>query len=77
MLTTIASRPIVIVLLDSVGKLTRVGDANRVKHWLETGEAMPVLKAVKGVIKPKHVTRTAVPKTADAVPLLRTKLAPV
>ena len=77
MLTTIASRPIVIVLLDSYGKLTRVGDANRVKHWLETGEAMPVLKAVKGVIKPKHVTRAAVPKTADAVPFLRTKLAPV
>ena len=77
MLTTIASRPIVIVLLDSYGKLTRVGDANRVKYWLETGEAMPILKAVKGVIKPKHVTRTAVPKTADAVPLLRTKLAPV
>ena len=67
MLTTIASRPIVIVLLDSYGKLTRVGDANRVKYWLETGEAMPVpvlraVKAVKGVIKPKHVTKTAVPK---------------
>jgi len=77
MLTTIASRPIVIVLLDSYGKLTRVGDANRVKYWLETGEALPVLKAVKGVIRPKHTTRTAAPKTADAVPLLRTKLAPV
>src|ERR1700687_4991697 len=77
MLTTIASRPIVIVLLDSVGKLTRIGDANRVKYWLETGEAMPVLKAVKGVIKPKHATRTAAPKTADAAPVWRTKLAPV
>ncbi|HEV2039146.1 MAG TPA: hypothetical protein VGT81_03705, partial [Casimicrobiaceae bacterium] len=77
MLTTIASRPIVIVLLDSYGKLTRVGDANRVKYWLETGEAMPVLKVVKGVIKPKHVTRTAVPKTANALPVLRTRLAPV
>jgi D-alanyl-D-alanine endopeptidase (penicillin-binding protein 7) len=71
MLTTIASRPIVIVLLDSVGKLTRIGDANRVKHWLETGEAMPVLKAVKGVIKPKHATG-AVPKMAVAAPLPRT-----
>src|ERR1700681_738016 len=77
MLTTIASRPIVIVLLDSYGRLTRIGDANRVKYWLETGEAMPVLRAVKGVIKPKHATRTAAPKTADAVPVLRTKLAPV
>jgi D-alanyl-D-alanine endopeptidase (penicillin-binding protein 7) len=75
MLTTIASRPIVIVLLDSVGKLTRIGDANRVKYWLETGEAMPVLKAVKGVIKPKHVTKAAVPKVAGAEPLSRIKLA--
>ena len=75
MLTTIASRPIVIVLLDSVGRLTRIGDANRVKYWLETGEAMPVLKAVKGVIKPKHVTKAAVPKVAGAEPLSRIKLA--
>jgi D-alanyl-D-alanine endopeptidase (penicillin-binding protein 7) len=72
MLTTIASRPIVIVLLDSVGRLTRIGDANRVKHWLETGEAMPVIKTIKGVIKPKHP-----PKVAAAVPLPRNKRAPV
>ncbi|TMH54034.1 MAG: D-alanyl-D-alanine endopeptidase [Betaproteobacteria bacterium] len=32
MLANIASRPIVIVLLDSYGRLTRIGDANRVKH---------------------------------------------
>jgi D-alanyl-D-alanine endopeptidase (penicillin-binding protein 7) len=41
MLATIASRPVVIVLLDSIGKFTRLGDAQRVKHWLETGEALP------------------------------------
>ena len=40
MLTNIGSRPLVIVLLDSSGKLTRLGDAQRVKHWVETGEAM-------------------------------------
>jgi D-alanyl-D-alanine endopeptidase (penicillin-binding protein 7) len=40
MLATIASRPMVIVLLDSIGKYTRLGDAQRVKHWLETGEAL-------------------------------------
>ena len=50
MLTTIASRPMVIVLLDSIGKFTRLGDAQRVKHWLETGEALPVT-AVKAVQK--------------------------
>ena len=41
MLATIASRPMVIVLLDSIGKFTRLGDAQRVKYWLETGESMP------------------------------------
>ena len=40
MLATIASRPFVIVLLDSYGKYTRLGDAERVKHWLETGEGL-------------------------------------
>jgi serine-type D-Ala-D-Ala endopeptidase (penicillin-binding protein 7) len=41
MMVTIASKPIVIVLLDSLGKYTRVADAQRVKHWLETGETAP------------------------------------
>ena len=39
MLATISSRPFVIVLLDSLGKYTRVGDAQRVKQWLETGDS--------------------------------------
>ena len=45
MLANIASRPVVIVLLDSYGRLTRIGDANRVKHWLETGNTLPAAKA--------------------------------
>lgn len=32
----IARRPTIIVLLDSYGKNTRIGDANRIKKWLET-----------------------------------------
>lgn len=32
----IASRPLIIVLLDSQGRLSRFGDANRIKHWLES-----------------------------------------
>jgi D-alanyl-D-alanine endopeptidase (penicillin-binding protein 7) len=31
----IANQPVVIVLLDSWGRLTRIGDANRIKRWLE------------------------------------------
>jgi D-alanyl-D-alanine endopeptidase (penicillin-binding protein 7) len=32
----ISTRPVIIVLLDSWGKFTRVGDANRIKRWVET-----------------------------------------
>jgi D-alanyl-D-alanine endopeptidase (penicillin-binding protein 7) len=77
MLATIASRPIVIVLLDSYGKLTRIGDANRVKYWLETGEAMPVVKSVKGIIKPKRLSKSATPKMAAVVPPPVMRPAPV
>ncbi len=31
-----ADKPVVIVLLDSQGKMTRVGDANRIKRWMES-----------------------------------------
>ena len=31
-----SSREVIVVLLDSWGKLSRVGDANRIKTWLET-----------------------------------------
>jgi D-alanyl-D-alanine endopeptidase (penicillin-binding protein 7) len=40
---TIANNPVVIVLLDSWGKLTRVGDANRIKKWLETKKIAAVV----------------------------------
>ena len=36
MKTTITGKPVVMVLMNSVGSLTRVGDANRVRRWLET-----------------------------------------
>jgi len=68
MLANIASRPIVIVLLDSYGRLTRIGDANRVKHWLETGESLPEVKAVKvkrfrGSMPPSSMRAPAKAKT--------------
>jgi len=34
--TWINSRPTIIVLLDSWGKMTRIGDANRIKRWVES-----------------------------------------
>jgi D-alanyl-D-alanine endopeptidase (penicillin-binding protein 7) len=40
MQATIAGRPVIIVLLDSWGKLTRIADANRIKRWVETHVAV-------------------------------------
>ena len=48
------SAAFVIVLLDSYGRLTRVGDANRVKYWLETGEAQPPVVAIKAGTRSKR-----------------------
>ena len=57
MLATIASRPFVIVLLDSRGKYTRLGDAQRVKHWLETGETLALPSAGKPARRATRVAR--------------------
>ncbi|HEX8987063.1 MAG TPA: D-alanyl-D-alanine endopeptidase [Rhodocyclaceae bacterium] len=40
MQTWINSKPTIIVLLDSWGKMTRIGDANRIKRWVESA-ALP------------------------------------
>ena len=37
MQAVIDGRDVVIILLNSWGTLTRIGDANRVRHWLESG----------------------------------------
>lgn len=36
MQASIAKQPVIIVLLDSVGKYTRIGDAIRIKKWIES-----------------------------------------
>ena len=43
----IANTPVVIVLLDSWGRLTRVGDANRIKRWLEKNPSKLVATTFK------------------------------
>jgi len=68
MLVNIASKPFVIVLLDSFGRYTRIADAQRIKHWLETGESLVVaapkaavravkakVKSTSGTLKPRAV----------------------
>ncbi len=41
----ITNRPMVIVLLDSWGKRTRVGDAVRIKNWMENKTSNPIRRA--------------------------------
>jgi len=36
----LASREVIVVLLDSWGKFSRIGDANRIKKWLESNAAL-------------------------------------
>ncbi len=38
--TKISGQPVVIVLLNSWGKNTRIGDANRVKKWIESNQVI-------------------------------------
>lgn len=40
----VADKPVVIVLLDSQGKMTRVGDANRIKRWMESASLAKVTR---------------------------------
>ena len=70
MLATIGSRPMVIVLLDSLGTYTRIGDAQRIKHWLERGVPTAALRptAIKGSFQPVvKRAKTAPPKVATSV----------
>jgi D-alanyl-D-alanine endopeptidase (penicillin-binding protein 7) len=39
----VAGRKLIFVFLDSAGKLSRIGDAERVRRWLESGAAAPTL----------------------------------
>jgi D-alanyl-D-alanine endopeptidase (penicillin-binding protein 7) len=45
---TINRRPVIIVLLDSVGKRTRIVDANRIKQWMENTNAFASIPTGRG-----------------------------
>ncbi|MBS1230716.1 MAG: D-alanyl-D-alanine carboxypeptidase [Proteobacteria bacterium] len=53
----VADKPVVIVLLDSVGKQTRVGDANRIKRWMESTQ----VRAQASQKPATHATLVAAP----------------
>jgi D-alanyl-D-alanine endopeptidase (penicillin-binding protein 7) len=68
MMAEIASKPMVIVLLDSVGTYTRIADANRVKYWLETGGSLALAEPAHHRVK-KTAKRTSTSKTARVTPV--------
>jgi D-alanyl-D-alanine endopeptidase (penicillin-binding protein 7) len=41
----LAEKNVLIVLLDSWGKYTRIGDANRIRKWIESGQLRPAVKS--------------------------------
>ncbi len=47
MMTEIAEQPLIMVMLDSFGKRTPIGDANRIKKWIQTGKSGPVARAAR------------------------------
>jgi len=44
----ISGQPTIIVLLDSVGKMTRIGDANRIRKWVERNDVNSLGEHVHG-----------------------------
>ena len=44
----IAGRKLIMVFLDSAGKLSRLGDAERVRHWVETSHAAGSARQIGG-----------------------------
>ena len=43
----VAGRKLIMVFLDSAGKLSRIADAERVRHWVEANHMMTARTAVK------------------------------
>ena len=51
MQTKIAGRKLIMVFLDSAGKLSRLGDAERVRRWVESAPAAASISAAGGLPK--------------------------
>jgi len=68
MLAHIASRPVVMVLLDSAGRFGRLGDAQRIRTWIETGEVLPLPPPEPVRVKTGKIKRgkVAVKRTSGA-----------
>lgn len=56
MLTRVDGREIAMVLLDSFGTNTPIGDAGRIKRWIETGSGGPIADAARRYSREKGAT---------------------
>jgi D-alanyl-D-alanine endopeptidase (penicillin-binding protein 7) len=65
MQATVATRSLIIVLLDSVGKYTRIGDANRIRQWLEPGFLAPA-EPRSAAARSKTVTKAQAHRAPEA-----------
>ena len=63
----IGTKPVVIVLMDTLGKFPRIGDANRIKKWIESGKATATLSVAPAM--PAMVAPALSPGTAAALPV--------
>jgi len=70
MYAKLAARPVVIVLLDSVGKYTRLVDAARIREWLEPGYNAPTGLVRAEAARPRAAAKkpVAVARKTTATP---------
>jgi serine-type D-Ala-D-Ala endopeptidase (penicillin-binding protein 7) len=73
MIATVGGRAVTMVLLDSFGTRSPVGDASRVKRWLETGSSGTVAGAARDYERQRTAayragSHTAPPKVPGGVP---------
>ena len=54
MLTDFEGKPLVFVLLNAYGKLTPIGDANRIRKWLRNGLDRAMQVAVEASSAPHY-----------------------
>jgi serine-type D-Ala-D-Ala endopeptidase (penicillin-binding protein 7) len=66
-------RRLIMVLLDSAGKYSRIGDAERIRHWLSLGGAAPATRAMPQLIKASLAAPTAI----ERAPAVLTAPAPM
>ena len=56
LLTTMANRPVSVVILDAFGKYTHFADATRLRNWMETGKSNPAPQVAVQYKNQKNLT---------------------